>query len=114
MDTSDGRDPQLLAQGQAAGRGWRPGEGLTWLEMQMVARAGIGQRVDCGEGPFELAEMEKWPEERTVRAAVLRHLLIGEQWPVDAKGVWLVGVRISGPLDLGAATLHCPLMLDWC
>ena len=80
----------------------------------MVARAETGERVDCGEGPFGLAEMRAWPEERTVRAAVLRHLLVGEQWPVDAKGVRLRGVRINGLLDLDAATLRCPLMLDWC
>ena len=60
--------------------------------------------------------MEAWREdkERTVRAAVLRHLLIADEWPVDAKGVRLRGVRISGLLDLKAATLRCPLSLDSC
>jgi len=58
--------------------------------------------------------MQAWGEERTVRAAVLRHLLIGNDWPTDARGVRLRGIRISGPLDLQAATLHCPLQLESC
>jgi hypothetical protein len=58
--------------------------------------------------------MKTWGKERTVRAAVLRHLLTADEWPVDAKGVRLRGVRISGLLDLKAATLRCPLSLDGC
>ncbi len=80
----------------------------------MVAAAAAGELVDRGEGPFTLAEMQAWAEERTVRAAVLRHLLFAGQWPVDAKGVRLRGVRISGLLDLEAAALRCPLLLDCC
>ena len=80
----------------------------------MVARAGAGELVDLGEGPYDLAGMRAWTEERTVRAAVLRHLLITEPWPIDAKGVRLRGVRISGLLDLEAATVRCPLWLDRC
>lgn len=114
MDTISEAGPQLLAQDQAARRNWRPGEDLTSLEKQMVAKAETGERVDCGGGPFDLAEMQAWPEERTVRAEVLRHLLVGGQWPGDAKGVRLRGVRISGLLDLDAASLRCPLMLDGC
>jgi hypothetical protein len=53
-------------------------------------------------------------EERTIRAVVLRHLLVAEQWSVDAKGVRLHGVRISGHLNLEAAVLRCPLSLDDC
>ena len=45
---------------------------------------------------------------------VLRHLLIAEEWPVDAKGVRLRGLRISGLLDLEAGALRCPLVLDRC
>ncbi len=80
----------------------------------MLAHAAAGQLVDLGEGPFNLAEMQAWGTERTVRAVVLRHLLVAEQWPVDAKGVRLRGVRISGRLDLEAALLRCPLSLDCC
>jgi len=84
------------------------------LEEEMVASAAAGDLVDHGSGPFGLVEMQAWGEERTVRAAVLRHLLIGKDWPTDARGVRLRGIRISGPLDLEAAALHCPLHLDSC
>jgi hypothetical protein len=84
------------------------------LEQEMRAKAAAGELVDCGEGPFELAQMQAWGEEQAVRAAVLRHVLVEGQWPVAAKGIRLRGVRISGYLDLEAATLRCPLHLDSC
>ena len=114
MSTSDGVGAQVPARDRPAQPGWRPGGDLTPLEEEMVAGAAAGELVDRGEGPFTLAEMQAWAEERTVRAAVLRHLLIAGQWPVDAKGVRLRGVRISGLLDLEAAALRCPLWLDCC
>jgi hypothetical protein len=80
----------------------------------MVTGAGTGELVDHGDGPFTLAEMRAWGEERTVRAAVLRHLLTAAEWPVHAKGVRLRGLRISGRLDLEAAAVRCPLSLDRC
>jgi hypothetical protein len=58
--------------------------------------------------------MLSWGKKRTVRAAVIRHLLASAEWPVHQKGVRLRGVRISGPLDLEAVALRCPLMLDCC
>ena len=84
------------------------------LEEEMRARAATGELLDCGAGPFDLPAMQAWGEERTVRAAVLRDLLVGGQWPVHAKGVRLRGVKISGLLDLEGATLRCPLSLDSC
>ena len=80
----------------------------------MVAAAAAGELVDRGEGLFRLAEMRTWGEERTIRAVVLRHLLVAGQWPVHPKGVRLRGVRISGHLDLEAAALRCPLSLNCC
>ena len=70
--------------------------------------------MDSGAGPFDVAGMKAWTGDRTVRAAVLRHLLIADEWPVDTKGVRLRGVRIHGHLDLEAATLRCPLSLQSC
>ena len=84
------------------------------LEEEMVARAAAGELVDGGSGPFSLVEMQAWGKERTVRAAVLRHLLIGKDWLTDARDVRLRGIRVSGALDLEAAALHCPLHLDSC
>ena len=80
----------------------------------MVADAEAGWPVDRGGGRFTLAEMKAWAEERTIRAAVLRHLLVDGQWPVSARGVQLRSVRISGHLDLKAEALRCPLSLDCC
>ena len=80
----------------------------------MIARAAVGEPVDLGAGPFSQAEMQAWGEERTVRAAVLCYLLVAEEYPVHAKGVWLRGMQISGRLDLEAATLRCPLRLESC
>jgi hypothetical protein len=94
--------------------GWRPGDDLTSVEEEMCAKTATGELTDRGEGPFELTEMETWGTERTVRAAVLRHLLIDEEWPVSAKGVRMRGIRIGGHLDLEAATFRCPLSLADC
>jgi hypothetical protein len=80
----------------------------------MRAKAAKGELLDGGEGPFDLAAMQRWGKERTVSAAVLRDLLVGERRPVHAKGVRMRGVRISGLLDLEGATLRCPLSLDSC
>ena len=80
----------------------------------MRAKAATGELLDCGAGPFDLAAMQLWGEERAVSAAVLRDLLVEGHWPVHAKGVRLRGVKISGLLDLDGATLRCPLSLDSC
>src|SRR6516225_9824924 len=105
METSDTASGAKLTL-----RGGQP----TPLEEQMRAMAAAGELLDGGPGPFDLPAMQSWGEERAVRAAVLRDLLVGGQWPVHAKGVRLRGVRISGLLDLEGATLRCPLSLDNC
>jgi hypothetical protein len=80
----------------------------------MLAKAAVGELVRRDDGPFDLAAMRAWGQERTVRAAVLRHLLVEVEWPVDARGIRLFGVQISGHLDLEDATLRCPLYLESC
>ena len=80
----------------------------------MCAGAEAGRLVDGGQGPFDPDDMREWGAERTIRAGVLRHLLVSEQWPVDAKGVQLRGARISDDLNLEGAALRCPLFLDRC
>jgi hypothetical protein len=106
--------PQPPAQEQFAVPGWRPGDGLMPREEEMRDKAAAGGLVEGGAGPFDVAGMKAWTGERTVRAAVLRHLLIEDEWAVDTKGVRLRGVRIHGHLDLEAATLRCPLSLQSC
>ena len=90
------------------------GNDLSQREVDMLRLAETGDQLDLDKGPFDLPAMENWGPERTIRAAVLRQLLIGQQWPVDPKGVRLRGLRISGRLDLEAATIRCPLQLQDC
>jgi hypothetical protein len=92
---------------------WRPGSQLTPLEASIVRGAAEGQLVGR-EGPFGLHAMGRWGPDRTVRAGVLCHLLIGTEWPVHAKGVRLRGLRVSGYLDLEGTTIRCPLTLEHC
>jgi hypothetical protein len=114
LDTSDDVGARRSGRDRPAHPARWPGEELTPLEEETIASTAAGDLVDRGEGPFSLAEMRAWGEERTVRAEVLRHLLVAGQWPVGAKGVRLRGIRISGHLDLEAAVLRCPLVLDCC
>lgn len=89
--------------GESAGQqGWRPGGRRTRLEDEMLYGVAAGVTVTAS-GP-----------QRKIRAAVLRHLLVCDDWPVHEKGVRLCGFRISGHLDLEGATLRCPLLLDSC
>ena len=108
MDTSD-TGPQSPPQAQLTQPRGHPA-----LAEKLRAKAAAGELLDCGAGPFDLAAMQQWGEERAVSAAVLRDLLVGGRWPVHAKGVRLRGVKISGLLDLEGATLRCPLSLDGC
>jgi hypothetical protein len=95
---------------------WRIGDPLLPLEQEMIDKAAAGKFIDLLDQPApDLPAMQAWGPERTIRAAVLRHLLVVEpDWPVHAKGVRLRGVRISGRLDLEAATLRCALRLATC
>jgi len=108
MDTSD-----TSSQPTEPAQLTRQGRHLT-LKEEMWAKAAAGEWLDGGEGPFEPGAMKSWGQERTVNAAVLRDLLVGDKRPVHAKGVRLRGVKISGSLDLEGATLRCPLSLDGC
>jgi hypothetical protein len=59
---------------------------------------------------------ETWGEDRQIRAQLLYELLIGITGPTDVRprAVKLAGARITGTLDLEAATLKCPLHLRGC
>lgn len=94
--------------------GWRPGDELWQREIDMRRMTEAGELLDLGKGPSNLAAMHAWRRERTIRAEVLRHLLVDKKWQAHAKGVQLRGLRIMGHLDLEAATLRCPLHLENC
>jgi hypothetical protein len=114
---SDREQPKTTREGGSA---WSPP--LSRLEESVVAHAGRGEALDlfveetpdAGRTHVRFAVMGKWGADRTVRAEVLRHLLVESQWPVHAKGVRLRGARIEGVLDLESATLRCPLVLRDC
>jgi hypothetical protein len=93
---------------------WRPGEDLTEAEQALRDGSAAGALADGGLGPYELADMQAWDPDRTVRAAVLRHLLVTEDWPVHDRGVQLRGLRISGHLNVEHASLRCPLQMEGC
>jgi hypothetical protein len=59
-------------------------------------------------------DMQAWGPDRTVRAAVLRHLLVTDEWPVHERGPQLKGLRIMGHLNLEPATLRRPLQMEGC
>jgi hypothetical protein len=94
---------------------WKPTDPLEPQEQVLLDHAFAGTRLDLvGDGPIEHEAMGEWGPTHTVRAAVLRHLLVEPQWHVHSKGVRLRGARISGRLDLESATLRCPLLLEDC
>ncbi|MEU8437888.1 membrane-associated oxidoreductase [Streptomyces sp. NPDC029216] len=75
-----------------------------------------GEGVDFREGPDESSEDgASWGPERTVRAEVLRTLLVGgpsEHGRVP--GLKLYGARISGKLDLKYAVVDHPIRMRSC
>ena len=57
-------------------------------------------------------QTDGWQDDHTVRAAFLRHLCLHpDRYEIDPRGVQLIGARITGTLDLEAATLHRPLWI---
>jgi len=93
---------------------WRPGESLTAAEQEMCRGSEIGGIVAGVPGPYNLAAMQAWGPDRTIRASVLRNLLLADEWLVHENGVRLRGMMISGHLDLSNASLRCSLQLDAC
>ena len=90
---------------------------LTALEQRLCAAAHAGDglvEVDLldGEAPDREA-MQTWRPERSVRATVLRGLLLDASLPIDPRGIRLAGVRIVGELDLTSATIPRPLLLHY-
>jgi predicted acyltransferase (DUF342 family) len=95
--------------------GGQPPEADPWpREPELLDRARSGEVLDLGMDSADPESMKAWGRERAIRASVLRGLLVDQVQQVHQKGVRLRGVRISGLLDLEAATVRCPLRLDHC
>jgi hypothetical protein len=115
MATSSHGQPALAASSIKAQPQWTPNDPVDPQEQALLDHALAGTLLDlAGDGRVDHEAMNEWGPARTVRAAVLRHLLVEQMWPVHSKGVRLRGARISGPLDLESATLRCPLLLEDC
>lgn len=89
---------------------------LTPAEQQVWRAFSTGAAVDFREGDDEdTAEGASWGPERTVRAAVLRALLLnGPQEPGEIAAVKLNGARITGVLDLRYGTTDFAIRLSHC
>ena len=87
--------------------------GLEPAEEKLLSCAESGEQYYPGPAPAH-RPMEDWGPGRTVRAQMLRHLLVEQEWPVHSKGVVMRKVRVTGLLDLEAATVRCPVRLKEC
>src|SRR5258707_13203400 len=92
---------------------------LNAVERSLLPAAAVGALVDLQAGDAQLDDPAfgaAWDAARTVRASVLIDLLTGQQAPKYGRirALKLRGARITGPLDLQAATLNCPLLLAGC
>ncbi|MET8850966.1 hypothetical protein [Amycolatopsis sp. NPDC004625] len=85
------------------------------LERRLTEAAVRGAYVDLRTGDRaadDPARGARWPASRTVRAELIARLVTGTQPPPRA--VRLGGARVTGRLDLEAAVLRCPLVLEGC
>jgi len=92
-------------------------ENLSPAEQQMLTAAIIGALIDLqtGDASDDPAQGERWDTSRQIRATLLAELLTGKRHgDKTARAVKLRGARITGPLDLEASTISCPLLLQDC
>lgn len=115
MTTSNHDQPTLAAPDGKVQDEWKPSDPMEPPERQLLHQAAAWARLDfAGDSPVDHQAMDGWGPARTVRAAVLRHLLVEPQWRLHSKGVRLRGARISGRLDLESTEVRCPLLLADC
>ena len=80
MTTSSHGQPTLAAPGNKTQPEWEPGDPVEPPEQALLDHAVAGTRLAlAGEGAVDDEAMNEWGPERTVRAAVLRHLLVESQ-----------------------------------
>ncbi|MFI1567476.1 membrane-associated oxidoreductase [Streptomyces sp. NPDC020490] len=92
---------------------------LTPAEQRVWRAYATGTTVDFGEGEEEQAQDPAhgadWGPERTIRARVLRALILnGPQEPGEVAALKVGGARITGELDLRYATIGCVVRLSHC
>ena len=91
---------------------------LSVAEMRLIDEMGSGLTVAIGDG--EVPPADAGPD-RTIRADLIRHLLLGTDDELHAggrrlheKGIKIIGARISGVLDLQSCTVSCDIALAKC
>jgi hypothetical protein len=92
---------------------------LNSAERKLLAEVVLGAVIDLRAGRTGLDDPSggaRWGRGRTVRAGLLARLLTGDLTPQGGRpqAVKLRGARITGPLDLEASTIVCPLLLQDC
>lgn len=106
------------ANGRVTLSGWLEKGALTDPERRLCAAAAEGRVFDLRSGKAadnDPAGGRGWGPQRTIRAVLLRQLLVGEGSSVPGSiAVRVRGARIVGPLNLGGQTLRCPLELYAC
>ncbi len=95
---------------------WRPGDGYHALERKLVELAANSEPLDLiGNGGVpSFADMRAWGPDRSVRAGVIRYLLVDHGLSAAAKGIEIRGVRIDGCLNLENEQELRALKLDCC
>ncbi|MEU7554164.1 membrane-associated oxidoreductase [Streptomyces sp. NPDC044571] len=89
---------------------------LTPAERRVWEAYPHGEGVDFREGPGEdAADGASWGSERTIRAHVIRALLVNSPTvPGQVAGLKVKGARISGKLDLKYAEIDAPMRMRGC
>jgi uncharacterized protein YjbI with pentapeptide repeats len=80
--------------------------------LRRAALAGVVLDLRAGDaGKDDPTIGNEWGAERTLRANVLYQHLVSER---PGRAVVIRGARISGALNLAAATIRCPVILEGC
>jgi uncharacterized protein YjbI with pentapeptide repeats len=89
---------------------------LSPLEQDLVAHVEAGEVLDCHTGgEITDAAMGQWGEDRSVRASVIREILLSRlAKDPDPHGVRIRGLRVSGELDLENVRRRLELSLKSC
>ncbi|MEP5762184.1 MAG: hypothetical protein ABJ327_23310 [Litoreibacter sp.] len=82
----------------------------TAAEEKLIAELGMPERIVFGGGDLPT----QGDDERTIRAEVIRDLLLGECGALHSKGLRLRGAYISGALDLQGGRCERDLTLSQC
>jgi hypothetical protein len=95
---------------------------LSEAEKRLLYSAHKGETAVCGVSSDirhptnDPAKADSWGDGRVIRAELIAWLCVDEaaHKKVDRRGVWAVGAKIIGELDLSYATIPFPLNLAGC